>query len=293
MLQQPCLLKGFLALVMWLFASCSAFPTDGFHEVKRTNVPREALAEICDDLEGHPCWEEFQKNGEAFAVDVNDDGQDELLIHIGLQDSGSGGEGYALVQKDGTRWKEIDDGSCLLYWGLRLRKLDKTRLGYHDLRLGHSFFVKWDGKEYVPFEPPDFRALSASLFDPRDPEDAEILWLIRYAGLKSLTFEPQWIPRPKGLHSWPQPVRDTSQCMDWFSVYKGGVWGIQDKQAFLLLPRATYLGATDMQLDGEWLILYGDPWCPNCASHTEVARYRLRSHQLVIGFESQIPFVDR
>lgn len=278
-------------LPIFLFALPSALSAQGFHELKRATVPREALTENCDDFDGHPCREEFLENGEAFAVDVNDDGKDELLIHIGLQDTGSGGEGYALIQKQGAHWKEI--GSCLLYWGLRLRKLDNTRSGYHDLRLGHSFFVKWNGTKYVPFEPTDFRALLPSLFDAKDPQDAEILWLIRYAGLRDLTLEPQWILRPKDLHSWASPVRDNSQGIDWFSVYKGGVWGVRGKQAFLLLPRATYLGATDIQSDGEWLVFYGDPWCADCPSHSELARYQPRSHKLVVARESQIPFVDR
>lgn len=290
---QPVLPKSLLIFLMSLLASSSTFPADGFHELKRANVPREVLAEICDDLEGHPCWEEFQQNGKAFAVDVNDDGQDEFLIHIGFQDSGSGGEGYSLVQKEGPNWKEIDDGSCLLYWGLRLRKLDKIRLGYHDLRLGHSFFVKWDGTKYVPFESADFRALSPALFDAKDPQDVEILWLIRYAGLKNLTLEPQWIPRPKGLHSSANPVRDASRRINWFSVYKGSVWGVRAKRVFLLLPRASYLGVNNMQMDGDWLIMYGDPWCADCPSHAELARYQLRSHELFVAPESEIPFVDR
>ncbi|HKW33182.1 MAG TPA: hypothetical protein VJN92_09275 [Candidatus Acidoferrum sp.] len=283
-----------MAFLISLLASSSAFSADGFHELKRVNVPREALAENCGDLEGHPCWEEFLKNGKAFAVDVNDDEEDELLIHIWFQDTGSGGEGYALIQKQCPHWKEIDNGSCLLYWGLRLRKLDRVRLGYHDLRLGYSYFVKWHGTKYVPFESADFRALSASLFGPKDPQDAEIHWLTRHAGIQRVTFEPQWVSRPKDLRYGPiGPVKDASQRLDWFSVYKGGVWAVRGKLAFLLLPRAAYLGVNNLQMDGEWLVMYGDPWCDECASHTELARYHPRSHQLIVARESQIPFIDR
>lgn len=261
--------------------------------MNRSTVPREALAEICDDLEGHPCWEEFQENGKAFAVDVNDDGRNELLIHIGFQDQGSGGDGYALIQEQGAGWKEIDDGYRLVYWSLRLRKLNRTRLGYHDLRLGRTLFMKWVVAKYVSYEPADYRALSPSLFDSKDPEDSEILWLIRYSGSKRVTFEPQWVSRPNDLHySWISPVRDASQQMDWLSVHKGGVWGVQGQRAFLLLPRATYLGATEIRLDGDWLVMYGDPWCPHCPSHAELGRYHRRSHELVIAGASEIPFSE-
>lgn len=290
---QAFLPKSFLVLAASLLACSSALPANGFQEVKRSKVPREAILQNCDDLEGHPCWQEFQRNGKAYTVDVNDDGENELLIHIGIQDEGSGGAGYALLQKQGDSWKEIDDGSWLLYWGLRLRKLENTRLGYHDLRIGHSLFVKWDGTKYVPFEPADFKLLQDSFFDPNDPQDAEILWLIRYAGSKSIDFTPQWNLRPKTLRSWPHPVKDPLQRIEWFSVYKGGVWGIQGQRVFLLLPRASYLGSTDMQLDGDWLILYGDPWCDDCTSHMELARYQLRSHELIVAHDSYIPFIDR
>jgi len=285
--------ESLVATLLSFLASSAAFPADGFHEINRSKVPPEALAQICNDFEGHPCWKEFLKNGKAFAIDANDDGRNEFLIHIGFQDTGSGGDGYALVQKQGSHWKEIDDGYCLIYWGLRLKKLDKVRFGYHDLRLGRTQFVKWAGTKYVSYEPADYRALSPSLFDPNDPGDSEILWLIHNAGVGHIAFEPHWISQPRDLrYAWIGPVRDASQQIDWLGVGKGGVWGIRNKRAFLLLPRASYLGATDIQLDGDWLVIYGDPWCAHCASHSELARYQLRSHELVIASTSQIPFSE-
>jgi hypothetical protein len=277
-------------LLLSLITASRALAFDGFQELKRSKVPREAIDAICKDLEGHPCWNEFLEEGKAYGVDVNDDGKLELLLHVGFQDSGSGGEGYALVQKQGEVWKEIDQaGGWQFYHVLRLRKLDKSRVGYHDLRLGRTLFVKWDGTKYVPYAQIDYKNLSASLFNLKDPEDAEILWLIRHLGQNDFIEEQQWISQPSRFYPRFKGVKDPIQKIDWVSDYKGGVWGQDGNRAFLLLPRSSYLGATDMHIEGEWLLIYGDDCLP-AYSHEEIARYQLRLHQLKLAPCLEIPY---
>jgi hypothetical protein len=281
------------ALILLIATSASA---SDFVPLKRREVPAEAIEALCiPRIKNYDCLQDFRNNGKAYEVDANDDGTKEILIHLGLGDTGSGGEEYELVQKQGNKWVGISgEEGWLIYNGLCLGKLGSSRMGYHDLRIGRTLFVKWNGRRYVRFNEKDLRALPAVLFDVNDPEDAEILWLIRYADQTEIKLEPNWFPAPKNSRIFAGPVAASVEGLNWLSLYKGSVWCLRDKKAFLVLPRATYLGATDLQVAGDWLVVFGDPWshtgCNGKKSHIEIARYQWSTHTLKISPCAQIPF---
>ena len=40
--------------------------------------------------------------------------------------------------------------------------------------------MKWNGKEYVDYDPEDYHSLDLTWFNDRDSHDAEIFWAIHY-----------------------------------------------------------------------------------------------------------------
>jgi len=269
-----------------------------FLRVHRKQVPVEAINALCDDDVPDPeCEQDFRQNGRAYRVDVNDDGVDEFLIHLGGGDSGTGGDGYTLMQKQEGRWKQISGaGGWQIYHPLYFQKLIHSRNGYHDLRIGRSLFVKWTGESYAEFSPDDFHELGPKEMSLRDPEDAEGLWLIDYAGRKEFELTPRGFPSGKTEVYRRAAFAEVNSVVSCFSEYKGGLWCGNGKERYLVLPRATYLGATDIEVQGDWLVAYGDPWCNvpcDCGkSHLEIARYQWRTHQIKISPCARIPFTE-
>lgn len=284
---------SFLA-VSFLFA-LAAHSSEGFRKVNRQDVPRAAVSVICpDDDDG--CWRDFAETGEAYELDVDSAGNRALLVFGGVGWGGSGGDSYCLLQEQAKRWKEIGRDCWQLYHGLHLKRLGRVRDGHYDFRLGKTLCIKWQGNRYVAYAPGDYRNLPISAFNETDPEDAEIFWLIRYAGARDAVFEPRWMPKPLDLHEWsPREEKDTPALKDdveqvtWMSSYRGSVWGVKGDQAFVLLPRATYLGAEEITVQGDWLSIQGHSG--KCrADNVELARYNLRTHRLKINRCAQIPF---
>lgn len=279
----------------YLLAVAPTVLPDDFRKIGNRDVPPAAISAICYDERDAGCRQDFLENGEAYEVSVNATNEPALLIFGGNRFAGSGGETYALVQKLSTGWRKIETEGWQIYHGLHLKKLSRTRDGYHDLRLGRTLCVKWDGKFYVEYEAMDYRELPEAMFDVNSIEDAELLWLIRYAGETEFQFEPRWMPRPSDIKD--QAVNERARVdaegkegnFTTVAVFRGGVWGVRNEKAFLLLPRPAYLGADDLKVDHDWLIVYGDS-CGFSTTETEIARYNLRTGMLKIQDCVRIPF---
>src|SRR5262249_45990393 len=137
-----------------------------------------------------------------------------------------------------------------------------VRQGYHDLRVEVDHCLKWDGKRYIDYDPPDYSNLHADWFDSNDSHEAELFWTMRYHERTGIRLEPQLFAisaeefnRPvKAYMSFPvrvlefpklpyEVLPDPALGLKWLSFFKGGVWGVQGDRAFLLVPQPSYLGA--------------------------------------------------
>jgi hypothetical protein len=140
--------------------------------------------------------------------------------------------------------------------------------------------LKWNGKHYVDYADSEYHQLPPAFFDSSDWQEAEIFWDIRFRGLKEISLEPRWFPVPPG---WAQDaaaveVRDPEFDIVWVAFFKGGVWGVKDEHAFLLLPQPDYRGSEQMELDGDWLVVHGE--MDFLAPAPIVARYNRRTREL-------------
>ncbi len=221
-------------------------------------------------------------------ADVNRDKMDEVLISSKMW-IGSGGQWFVLYQRRAKRWAALKKGG----WQTldpRFDILPRIRQSYHDLRISRNWCLKWNGKEYVDYEPDDYHRLSPSLFNASDLLEAEIFWSIRYRALRAFRLEPQWFPffegAPAGSVDLEVELNDPEYGRRWVALFKSGVWGVRDKRGFLLLPRPGYLGATKLEFAGDWLLIFGDP-----SDDQPVARYNRHTQELRI--EGLIPFASR
>jgi|HubBroStandDraft_6_1064221.scaffolds.fasta_scaffold01763_10 hypothetical protein len=255
-----------------------------FHKVSKELLPRSVIEkDLCEVREEKECWQDFQDNGEVWAGDVNDDGVDELLVFPGGDWSGTAGETYILYQSKGVKWVQLlpKEGG----WQVNDPRFDILPVlhdGYHDLRVAAAWCLKWNGENYVDYEDVDYHLLSPDLFDSSNREEADIFWAIRYKGRKKFNFEPQWFPRPERWTENDTNVEDPELKIVWTSLFKGGVWGVSDKRAFLLLPRPAYLGAEQLELDGDWVVIRVEGSRDIHAPGPVIARYNRKTHELRI-----------
>lgn len=139
--------------------------------------------------------------------------------------------------------------------------------------------MKWDGKKYVNYSDADYHRLSAGFFDASQWTEAGIFWTIRYQGQKTFRLVPKWflLPSPKDRNSVNATLEDPKYGLKWIAFFKGGVWGVRGKQAFLLIPQPAYTGAQKLEFQGNWLMIYGDS--PFDAPSV-VARYNRRTSEV-------------
>ncbi len=247
-----------------------------FRRVATTAVPSALVQRLCSDTGEPECAQRFRSYGRAWNGDINDDSIAEYVI-FGGEACGTLGCSYSLYQRQGGQWLELPVGTEELdtMWltnRVRFDILPTIRKGYHDLRIAVSQCVKWDGQQYVSYTPDDYHNLSPALFDSSNSYEAEIFWMIRYAGMTEFAFAPQWFPisraeflRPlSGLISFVGTLEElphvpTSRKYDakeqviWVGLSRGGVWGIQGNHGFLLAPQQAYLGAQTLTLNGDWM----------------------------------------
>ena len=110
-------------------------------------------------------------------------------------------------------------------------------------------------------------------------EDADILWMIRYRGSKSFRVDPQWftIPQDWGA-SANVTVEDPIRDLAWVALFKGGIWGVRGRQAFLLLPQPDYKGSEMMELSHDWLLIHGDTDKDLRGPPRVIARFNVGTH---------------
>ena len=265
-----------LFLMALLLGAESSGVARHFRPAEKSVVPAILIEELCPDPEGKACWQAFKETGDIWVGDVNDDGVEELLLFPGSSYSGTGGQSLFLYQKRQGKWVSLMEEEGWLIRGRRLDILPIVREGYHDLRLGVDFCLQWSGKQYVAYEPSDYRQLSPDFFPAPDVHEAVIFWRIRYDGLRVVRFEPQWI---SDVPSWSvnAELDDPLLGLRWVAMFKGGVYGVQDHRSFLLLPQPAYLGAAKLQFDGDWLLIYNEEESPQV-----LARYNRRTGELRI-----------
>lgn len=172
-----------------------------FRSVATESIPGSLVAKICSDRDESDCAETFRTNGRAWTGDINDDAASEYVIFDG-QLCGTLGCSYDLFEIHAEKWNAIpvfmsgSDPDVPLWISNRPRFdiLPIVRDGYHDLRIAVDECVKWNGHEYVAYQPDDYRRLSPSLFNQTDNHEAEIFWMIRYAGLSEFAFNTAVVP---------------------------------------------------------------------------------------------------
>jgi hypothetical protein len=258
-----------------------------FHKIDKAAVPRSIIesAALCNETSKNQCWSAFLDLGGAWAGDVNDDGVDEFVVFPGLGWSGSAGDWYFLFQKQGNKWVPVYSEAKDIGWQTLYPLFDIlpiVRGGYHDLRVDAAWCLKWNGRNYVSYRDADYHQLPPELFDKSNLDDAEILWSIRYRGVKQAQFEPQWFPNfAAHKNSVAVRVDDPGENLIWIALFKGGIWGVRGDRAFLLLPQPAYRGSEKMELQGDYLIVYGEFDDPSKAkSPPIVARYNRLTHEL-------------
>lgn len=258
--------------------------TTHFRPLKKSLVPSVLFASDppCPAPdEPSDCGWRFREVGNAWTGDVNGDGVNELLVVPGT--GGTGGSDMWLYQKVGNRWRPILHAFPYLE---RLGILPIVRSGYHDLHLDSLHCYKWNGRKYVAYVPEDYRKLRPGFFAISNPDNASILWLARYGGLKEFDFEPRWFlfqPQPTHLGD---ALEDHEYNLRWVAEYKGPVWGVRGKRSFLILPRPAHTGGDRLDFEGDWFLIYSD-W-GGMTERRPVARYNRRTHRLVI--ETRDPF---
>lgn len=267
-----------------LFASLLLVPTvqaraEPFHAVAPDAVPAELFdeaREACDYYEAAECRERFLEGGAAWAADLNEDGVEEFVIQSVPSLCGTGGCLYYLFQQQEGKWVPLTDAEGFLTGIPLLEVLPVARQGFHDIRVSYGECFRWNSGHYVPYRPKEYRELLPQWFDPTSLREAELFWKIRYAGEKDIHFEPEWFP---GRPNWSIEVEleDPLTGWRWLATFKGGVYGEQDGRSFLLLPRPGYQGASKLQFQGNWLLIYGDRDEP-------VARYNRHTHELQVDW---------
>ena len=278
-----------LIFALLTFIQPSGGPRE-FRQIKKSPSIRTVF-ELPDLCEGD-CWEDFLQTGDVWAGDINDDGKDELIISPGRGWRGTGGDWYFLFAKENGHWMPIDvdersDGSTILNNGwqtnsARFDILPTVRGGYHDLRIEVDHCLKWNGRRYVDFQPDDYANLSVEWFKQNVTYEAEIFWKIRQVRAKDNIFDPLWIQLGSkiGSNSVNMQLDDPESGIRWVAFFKGGVWGVKGNRGFLLLPHPAYTGAHKLEIEGEWLLIYGEAgenW-----SLELVARYNRKTHLLLI-----------
>src|SRR6478736_233361 len=212
-----------------------------------------------------------------------------------------------LVRQKGDEWDEFAclggpeerAQNCVSNWNTLRARFDilpVVRQGFHDLRIEVDHCLKWDGKRYIDYDSEDYARLKPEWFDTGSSNEAELFWKIRYAGRKSIQFEPLWFTvSPQEFDRPPRPYmgfpvrvvefpklpyvsrRDLKFNIRWLSFFKGGVWGVRGNQAFLLVPQPSYLGAQRLELRGDWLLIYGE--LEESDGHPNI-RYNRRTHEI-------------
>lgn len=277
-----------LALLLLASLSATQLPAEvkKFHPVENSAVPAELFetSSACDYGEPEDCHADFLETGKAWLGDLNDDGVEELLIKASDKLSGTGGDVYFLYQKEPQGWEPLteQDGWVTLTFGPRFDIFPIVRQGYHDIRVAIGECWKWDGKVYVPYQPDDYRELSPEWFNASDFWEQEIFWAIRYRGLKTARFEPVWFA---GIPEWStnDELEDKEYDLRWIATLKGGVYGVQGNRSFLLLPRPGYAGAGKLELNGDWLVIHGQPG--KDSQPAILIRYNRRTGELQIEKE--------
>jgi len=292
----------FLSLAL-LLSSPASPSVRHFKKAPTSRFPRQVVErDFCQEEEQH-CWENFLSQGSLWAGDLNGDGTDELLVFPGDDWWGSGGKWYFLYEKRGKDWvsltKDANDHDSEDGWFTphpRFDILPAARNGYHDLRVAADLCMKWDGKEYVDYDPGDYHSLNPVWFNNRDSYDAEIFWAIHYAGHDKVIFTPQWFPISPGefptldqrrrlRRSLPFPehylgleLNDPKEHVRWYALNKGGVWAIRGNQVFFLAPQVsdTFESIDDLKIDGDWLLGSG------MAASRPSIRYNRRTHELIL-----------
>ncbi|HEV2490617.1 MAG TPA: hypothetical protein VGT03_12480 [Candidatus Acidoferrales bacterium] len=288
-----------MLLLVFLFASLSAGrttpPVRHFDRVTKSAVPKDLLDSkyLCGDTYDNDettesCEEDFKEFGKVWAGDVNDDGLKELVIYLGPTWSGSAGDSYLLLGKNANGWmsllSQFDD------WFTdepRFDILPTAHHGYHDLRVSNDLCMKFDGTHYVFYDDADYHSLSPAFFDASRWREAEIFWAIRYRGRNDFQFTPQWYPSFRYRSSVNVQLDDPQYGLEWTALFKGGIWGVSGKKAFLLLPRPAYKGSERMEIVGEWLVIHGENDDVD-KEPSVVARYNRRTHEMIV-FSDNFP----
>jgi hypothetical protein len=300
-----------------LLSSNSSSSTRHFVPVPISRFPRAIFVrEFCEGTpaEVKQCWASFRDHGAVWAADIDGDHVDELIVEPSGGWAGSAGPWYFLYRRQGTDWISAErehpkDKKDEVGWQTRDPRFDVLpveRSGHHDLRVVIDECMKWDGAKYVWYEPEDYRHLSPAWFDATDNREAEIFWMIRYAGQRTINFEPQSFPltrddfvtlqgpapRVQVAHSRVIAVSldDPEENVRWVGVAKGGVWGISGERVFFLAPQLseTFEGIVSLRLEGDWLLAYGT--VVSDSEKSEVPgervrpsiRYNRRTHELKI-----------
>ncbi len=245
----------------------SSGPVKYFRELSKESIPFGIFES------GYPLFEmedpqratkAFEAEGQAWAGDLNDDAVDEILIMPNNYLCGTGGCPYHLFEKREKQWISMSKEEWLTFTAFanppHFDIFPTTRQGYHDIRVAVNECFKWDGKNYILYEPADYRQLSPDWFDSGNFRNAEILWLIRYSGLKTAKFEPRWVQSvPEWAKSGNAELEDPTYHVKWVAIFKGGVYGLRSDRAFLLLPQPAYQGASKLEFEGDWLLIYAQP----------------------------------
>jgi hypothetical protein len=313
------MLTSILILWMTLFSSSElSSPVRHFSPVPITRFPRAVfLRDFCEGetSELDQCWASFRDHGGVWAASIDQSHVDALLVSPSGDWRGTLGEWYFLYRRQGKDWtvEKIssgkDDEKGWQTSHPRFDVLPTLRNGHHDLRVVVDGCLKWDGAKYMWYEPEDYRRLSPEWFNAADHREAEIFWAIRYAGLNTMTFEPQWFPLPKDdfrtseeplprFADIPQRVvvetlEDPQEHIRWVGMQKGGVWGIRGERVFLLAPQISYTveGIDGLRFEGDWLLASGETQDTSDARKSEFVpedrirpsiRYNRRTHELRI-----------
>ncbi len=264
--------------LLMLLAAPSPPHLQHFRRAATTAVPNALIKQLCSDPDLVECSAHFRAQGRAWKGDINGDGMAEYVLYSG-ESCGTLGCTYSLYQRKLDRWFELpivmDKSDPVSMWQTNRARFDilpTVRDGYHDLRIAVDQCVKWDGRQYVPYAPDDYHHLSPALFDASDSYEAEIFWMISYAGMSEFVFTPRWFPisraeflRPPTVlflfsgtlrelpHVPTSRLDDSTEQVIWIGLSRGGVWGVRGNRGFLLAPQQAYLGAQTLKLNGDWL----------------------------------------